>query len=139
MPESTDYRLAPAYLLRPAGAVVVVLGAGQVVLALLGLLTVCVLATLTVAALRPPRLLRLSDEGYVVGRLRGAGVREAGWRTVEKVSTISVGPDRAVCFELVDGRRTVVPLALLGARQSAAQRDVRQRLDRAHGYRRLAP
>lgn len=149
MADDTDYRLAPAYLLRPAGAVVVLLGAGWLIavllgsgrwiLALLGLATVVVLVGVTVAAVRPPRVLRLTDEGYLVGWLRGAGVREAGWRSIEAVSTVRVGTDKALCLDLVDGRRTVVPLALLGTHQADAQRDVRQRLDRAYGYRRSAP
>jgi len=146
---SSEYRLAPAYLLRPAGVVVVVLaacwvvavllGAGDAVLMVLGLVTVAVLVGGTVAALRPPRLLRLGEEGYVAARLPGLGVREATWQSVENVSTVRLGVERAICLELTDGRRTVVPLALLGTRQGEVQAEVRRRLDHAHGYRRLAP
>jgi hypothetical protein len=84
-------------------------------------------------------VLRLTAEGYAVGWVRGAGVRHETWQAVESVQTVRLGADRALCVTLAGGRRSVVPLALLGSRQVEATREVHDRLTTAHGDRRRRP
>ena len=113
-----------------AGALAVAIGLG---LALTGLAAMRVL--------RPPVVLELSDAGYRVRVLRRAGTaRQAGWTEVAKVRRQRLAPGTCLVLALNDGARTVVPLALLEGGVATGQRleaDLRSRLDRSHGQRRL--
>jgi hypothetical protein len=133
--------------MRIIGPLVLVLGAAWVVIAvaeitgtprgLLALVTLVVVVAGLVALLRPPRVLTLTDEGYRVSLVRGAGVYRAAWTDVESVGTQTVGGALALVFSLKGGAHSAVPLTLLGQHNLAAQREVHQRLNDAHGYRRL--
>lgn len=113
-------------------AVVLIVGTA-VGLALTGLAAVRVL--------RPPAVLELSDTGYRVRMVRGAGTaRQAAWTEVAKVRRQRLDPGTCLVLSLDNGARTVVPLALLEGGVATGQRleaDLRSRLDRSHGQRRL--
>lgn len=113
-----------------AAALVVGVGLG---LALTGLAAARVL--------RPPAVLELSAAGYRVRMVRGAGTaRQAAWTDVSKVRRQRLAPGACLVLSLNDGARTVVPLALLEGGVATGQRleaDLRSRLDRSHGQRRL--
>jgi len=146
MAEST-YRLGAAHLLRLAGTIVIGLGLLWIVgtfLAIpgplrvvLAIVTIGVLVTLVVAAVRPPRILTMDEAGYRVRWVRGSGRASAAWREVEGVTNRRVGTAELMVVELRDGTSTTVPLTLLGPAHLAAQREVHERLNSAHGYRRL--
>ncbi|MDX6318078.1 MAG: hypothetical protein QOD35_1478 [Nocardioidaceae bacterium] len=143
----TSYRLDPAVLLRVAGSLLVVLGLACVVvvvtvgssplLLVLAALTVLLVVVGAVATLRPPRILTLSDRGFRVSLVRGAGTTSASWDDVESVDSGVVRGTPAIVLALTGGRSTVVPLSLLGRRNVDAQRDIHNRLNDAYGYRHL--
>jgi hypothetical protein len=94
-----------------------------------------------VRVLRPPAVLVLSEVGYRLRVVRGAGnTRDAAWTDVARVRRQRLAPGTCVVLSLTDGARTVVPVALLEGGAAAGDRletDLRTRLDRSHGQRRL--
>jgi len=143
----STYRLSAAHLLRLAGTLVIGLGVLWIIgtlvdipgplRAVLAGLTIVVLLTLMWVAVRPPRILTLDEVGYKVRWVRGAGRSSAAWREVEGVTNRRAGAVEVMVFELRDGTSTTLPLTLLGPAHLAAQREVHERLNTAHGYRRL--
>jgi hypothetical protein len=148
---SSDYRFAPALLVRSLGGLLAVLG---LLLLLTGVLVVVfdlpavVLTVLVVVAVvtvvaggwlvsRRTRLVHFDDTGYRVRLLRGAGVRQARWREVEDAVTATVSGHRCVVLRLRDGRTTTIPVAVLDVDPVTFMADLRARLDKGHGYRRL--
>jgi hypothetical protein len=125
----TDYRLAPAIILRSAGAalvllavvvvassmVTVVLGWGFWVVVVVGLLGLAAIAAGAWWAARRAYVVRLDTLGYQVRLLRGAGVKRARWVDVAEASTGEVGGVPCVVLSLRDGRTTTVPVAVLAA------------------------
>jgi hypothetical protein len=113
-----------------AGALLIVLAAG---------LALTFVAALRV--LRPPVVLELTDTGYRLRVVRGSGTaRQAAWAEVAKVRRQRLAPGTCLVLSLGDGARTVVPLALLEGGAETGDRletDLRSRLDRSHGQRRL--
>lgn len=150
-PAPTEYRFARAILVRSIGALLAVVGIGIFVVAVLvafvGLPTVVLtvvvvlglIGILAAAAVlsRFGTIVRFDDEGYQVRLLRGAGVRAARWSEVEdSVTTTTRGQD-CVVLRLRDGRTTTVPVAVLEATPQQFVDDLRSRLNRGRGYRRL--
>ncbi len=143
----TTYRLGRALVLRVAGVVVAMLGLCWLVITLMSLpsagvvplmlLTGCLLLATAILALRPPRVLDLDTDGYRVRLVRGTGESRAQWRSVDAVETAPVGGALCLLVSLSGGRSSVIPLSLLGARSAEAQREIHERLNGAHGYRRL--
>ena len=147
------YRLARAYAVRPLG--LAVCATGVAVIALAGaraadapgwlqtvLLAVVVLLALVsllaaVVVLRPPTIVRLDGRGFRVRRLGGTEV--GSWRDVEDVAGEVRAGQRVAYMRRRDGGATVLPLALLEAAADEVEREVRRRLDSAHGYRRIVP
>jgi hypothetical protein len=125
----TEYRLAPAIVIRSAGAALVLLAvlvlAASVLTAVLGwaFWGVVVVALLVVAAVaggawwatRRAYVVRVDTLGYQVRLLRGAGVRRARWADVAEASTAEVGGEPCVVLALRDGRTTTIPVAVLAA------------------------
>ena len=144
----STYRLARAHVIRAAGPLSLVLGALWLLAALLdtsvptrltlSVVTVVVGAVCALLLLRPPAVLRLTSSGYRIALVRGAGVKAAQWVDVASAATAPVGGAVALVFTLNDGHTSTLPLSLLGAQQGEAHRDVRRRLNSAHGYRRLS-
>ena len=150
---TSEYRPAPGLLLRAFGVLVGAAGVVLVLVALavallgwpsgvltgavvVGAITVVVLA-LAGLVVRRTVVVRLDDAGYRLRLLRGAGTKQARWRDVEDLVTAEVRGTRAVVVRLRDGTTTTVPVAVLDSGAERFVEDVRARLDRAHGYRRL--
>jgi hypothetical protein len=141
------FRLSPAHVLRLLGPVFVGLGLMWMLVALFGFSTtwarmatgvsLLVAVAGVIFALRPPVVLKLTDDGYRVSWVRGAGTAIAQWRQVTTFGTQHLGETLALVVELSEGRTTVVPMSLLGARGREAVLEIRQHLDAAHGQRRF--
>jgi hypothetical protein len=97
-----EYRLAPAVVLRSAGAAFV-------------LLAVAVLALSVVTALAGWSFLVVGVVAGLglLGVLGGAGVKRARWADVAQASTAEVGGQPCVVLALRDGRTTTVPVGVL--------------------------
>lgn len=144
------YDLAPAFVVRLVGLALVgialALFAATVVMAFAGapikvLIAVVVLAVLAVAFLgwwaRQAWVLRLTDDGYRLRLIRGAGVNQAPWRLVEDaVTTVRRGVP-CVELRLKDGRTTTIPVGALNVDKEEFVRVLQERLQRGHGLRSL--
>ena len=122
-----EYRLAPAIVLRVAGAALVTLAVLVVLLSLVTALAdwpfwpVVVVALAGLGAVtgtawwaaRAAYVVRLDRVGYDVRLVRGAGVKRARWADVAEASTAQVHGSPCVVVALRDGRTTTVPVALL--------------------------
>jgi hypothetical protein len=152
-PARSLYRVRRAYFVRAAGrsaiaaALLMLVVSGGLALsapgwlvALLVVVTTLALvltAILAVSLLVPPTLLQLDEEGFRVARRFTSGPRQAGWGDVRNAAS-QEGPEGWVLvIQLHDGQHTAVPLALADAQPVMVERDVRSRLDAAHGYRPL--
>ncbi len=99
--------------------------------------TVALVAAAGVFVWRPPLVIEMTADGYRLQHLRGGGVAHARWREVGSVTTQSTPNGSVLVVQLVDGRRSLIPLTLLGARAEEAEQEVHERLNTAHGYRPL--
>jgi hypothetical protein len=148
----TMYRLDRALVLRTAGVVVVAVGVLWLVFVvavaagfesppwLTGALVggTAVLPLVIAARMTwPNRLLELTPEGYRIWAVGEVGQRSAAWRQVESVATEQRATGPVLVLSLTDGSRSALPGRLLGRRFEEAQREIHDRLDTAHGYRRL--
>ena len=150
---SSSYRFSGPFVVRLMGlglmglgllvvllvVLVAVLSLPSAVLGVVLALALLGVVALGLVALRRPVVVRFDDTGYRVVRVRGAGVRQAGWREVEDVAATEVAGERCVVIRLRDGRTTTVPVGILAGSSDAFVRDLQQHLDRGHGYRRLSP
>ncbi len=150
---SSSYRFAGPFVVRLMGLGLAVLGvlvllfAGlAVVLSLPGpVLGAGLLVALVVwlgvlgglTLLRRREVVRLDEVGYRVRFVRGAGVRQAGWKDVEDVTAPTVEGHRCVVLRLRDGRTTTIPVDVLVGSADAFVRDLQEHLNRGHGYRPL--
>lgn len=107
-----------------------VLSAG-VLLGAVAVLAAAVLLT------RRTTVVRLDETGYRMRLVRGAGATEARWTDVEDVVTATVSGERCVVLRLRDGRTTTIPVRMLEGDPDGFVRDLREHLDRGHGYRRI--
>jgi hypothetical protein len=141
------YRLSTAHVIRLVAPLELLIGLAWIVGALVGLSRGWMLALvlLTVAVgivgaclfVRPPAVLTLTDDGFRIGLARTPGRTSARWREVESVGTADASGVAVLVFVLADGGQSAVPLSLLGSHAAGAQSEVRERLNRAYGYRRL--
>lgn len=147
---SSDYRLAPALTARLVGMLTVGLAvlvfAATLVVAVLDLHTVAllpvaaagVLVILAVGStLRRVPAVHLGERGYRVRLVRGAGVREAGWKDVAEATTASPRGIPCVVLKLRDGRTTTIPVQALHADREEFVRDLQRHLQRGRGLRPL--
>ena len=147
----TEYRVSPAVAARLLGALLVcvallLLGATALVAALnlhTAVLLVPVIVgaalILTAAVLHQRRgwVVRVTDEGYRVQWVRGAGVPAARWKDVEDAVTATVAGAPVVVLRLRDGRTTTIPVQVLAVDREAFVKELQQHLQRGHGMRRL--
>lgn len=145
----SDYRFSPAVTARLLG--VTMLGmAALVAVATLGvavanwhgavLLAPAVMVIVVVLALMiwsNGWVVRLSEEGYQVRRIRGAGVTAARWKDVEDAVTTETLGSRCVVLRLRDGRTTTLPVDALHVDREEFARTVGAHLTRGHGIRPL--
>lgn len=148
----STYRWSRAHVGRIVGLFAVVLGVSWLILgaatasgsvapkvaAVAAGCTAAVLVLSTWLLLRPPSLLELSETGYRIRRLRGAGVTAADWSQVQSVQTRASTNGPAIVVDLVNGGTSTLPLSLLGLRALPAQQEMHERLNAAFGYRRLS-
>jgi hypothetical protein len=147
----SDYHFSQPLLVRVLGVFLVLVGisvaATAVLVGLLGLpsvvlsvvVAVAVLAVVVVGFLVSRRavVVRMTGSGYRVRYVRGAGVRQARWGDVEDVVATTLGGDKCVVIRLRDGGTTTVPAGALDVDPDQFVRDLREHLDRGHGYRKL--
>ena len=147
---SSDYAFAATVRLRALGGLSIAFGALVLLLVLLVAVTsvppVAVLVVAAVVALtllgawsfgRRAVVVSLDETGYRVRYVRGAGVRHATWRDVHDVVDVELAGHRCVRLRLRDGRATTVPLDLLAGGEQWFLDDLREHLNRGHGYRPL--
>jgi hypothetical protein len=148
----SDYRLSPPLAARLMGVALV--GVGVVVcvatllVALLRLplvvLTGVVLLALLIVVVggflltRASYVVRLSEDGYRVRFVRGAGVQQGRWVDVADAVTAEVAGAPCVVLRLRDGRTTTIPVEVLAGERDAFVRDVQKHLEGGQGLRRLA-
>ena len=143
------YRLDRAVVLRVVGPLFVLVGVAWMFLTAVGggaapavvmaVLTLALALGSAVALYRPPIVVALTEGGYRVSLVRGAGVSAASWSDVEYVDTNVAGGAPSIIITLHGGRTTVIPLSLLGRHHVDTQRDIHNRLNTAFGYRHLGP
>lgn len=146
-----DYRLAPQLAAR-------LLGLG---LAVLGLL-VLVATVLVIAFALPPMIVsvamggcvvgvfvlgfvltrrayvvRLTEDGYVVRFVRGAGAKQGRWADVEDAVTTEVAGAPCVVLRHRSGASTTIPVEVVAGDREEFVRTLQEHLDRGHGLRRL--
>ena len=145
------YAFSQALLVRAMGLLLLVSGGAVFVVAVLtvvasvpGLvLTVTVVVAAVVVVVgaawmaRLRTMVRFDADGYQVRGLRGAGVKQARWRDVEDAVTTTTAGQDCVVLRLRDGRTTSVPVGVLEVPVQTFVDDLRSRLHRGHGYRRL--
>ena len=150
-PGTTAYAVDRALLVRAMGLLLLLTGGTVFVVAVLTVVAhvpgLVLTAVVVVAALvvlagafvlgRLRTLVRFDADGYQVRSLRGAGVKQARWRDVEDAVTATAGGQDAVVLRLRDGRTTTIPVGVLEGSAQAFVDDLRSRLDRGRGYRRL--
>ena len=111
-------------------------GVGSVAVWILGVAAALLVIVSVVLLLRPPAVVRLDAEGYRLGRVPQGGVRRARWTDVTQATTGDTLHGRALVIGL-DGAESTIPLVLVAGQAAQLQREVNERLNRAHGYRRL--
>ena len=145
------YRLAPAISARLLGAALIVLGILVLIVTFIVVLASAPLTILWVVALvglvviggaalyltRWSYVVRLTDAGYRVRFVRGAGVMQGRWADVEDAVSAKVSGATCLVLRLRDGGSTVIPVAALAGDRDAFANDVRQRLARGQGLRPL--
>jgi hypothetical protein len=148
---SSSYRFSGPFVVRLLGLGLVAVGIAVVVLVVLvaglqlpgavlsaGFVVAAVAVVgLGVAATRRAAVVRFDDAGYRIRLIRGAGVRQAPWTQVEDVVAATVEGTRCVVLQLRDGRTSTIPVSVLATSTEAFVADLREHLDRGHGYRPL--
>ena len=147
----TDYRLSPQLAARLLGFVLAMVGLLVCVatvlidvLALpLGTLgAVALLALVTVLGAgawltRRTYVVRLTEEGYRVRFVRGAGVAQGRWTDVDDAVTAEVAGSPCLVLRRRDGSTTTIPVEVLSGSRDDFVRDVQAHLQRGHKIRRL--
>ncbi len=132
----TTYRLDRAPALAVVGAVVVVAAVTGVVAfvatsALAGVVTVLLLLAAVVLVARPPVVARLDAHGIRTRRARERWVDVADVSVRDGMLLLALGEEGA------DQKALRLSLATVGARAPELVREVYDRLNTAHGYRRF--
>ncbi|HSX67133.1 hypothetical protein [Nocardioides sp.] len=141
-----DYRLAPQFAARLLGLTLMGAGLAIVVATVVavGFITQPWVVSLTVAAALAVILLviwklrsgtwvvRLTDDGYKVQFVRGAGVKQARWADVADAVTTDVAGSPCVVLRLKNGGATTIPVEVLAVDRDTFVRDVQVQLKK-HG------
>lgn len=145
-PVPQDYRLAPQFAARLLGLTLMGAGLAIVVATVVavGFITQPWVVSLTVAAALAVILLviwklrsgtwvvRLTDDGYKVQFVRGAGVKQARWADVADAVTTDVAGSPCVVLRLKNGGATTIPVEVLAVDRDTFVRDVQVQLKK-HG------
>lgn len=150
-PVPTDYRLAPQIAAKLLGVSLVGLGILVLVATMLvvafSLPPAIVTATMGLVVLavfllgflltRRAYVVRLTEDGYVVRFIRGAGLRQGRWADVEDAVTTTVAGSPCVVLRHRSGAATTIPVEMLAGDREEFVRTLQSHLDRGHGLRRL--
>ena len=112
-----------------ATAIVVLFSAPVTILTVAVVLCVVGVFTTGWYLTRRTYVVRLTDDGYRVRFVRGAGVTQARWVDVEDAVTAVVADARCIVLRLRDGRSTTVPVDVLAGSADDFVRTVRDHLD----------
>lgn len=146
-----DIRIAPAVAARVVGAALVALALLVLVLVgvsaatslptsvvvLVGALGVFVLGAAGLYLVNGAYVLRLTEQGYRVRFVRGAGVTRARWTDVEDAVTSYVADTPCVVLRLKDGGSTTVPVSVLAIDRERLVGLLQEALERGRGLKRL--
>ncbi|MCY7395464.1 MAG: hypothetical protein LH468_04780 [Nocardioides sp.] len=144
-----DYRLAPLVTARFVGLALVLLAlvmfAGTAVVAVADLppdllVVLLVLGVVGVFGLgwwlrSRAYVVRCGPEGYRIGLVRGAGVKQARWTEVEDAVAATPRGVLAVVLRLRDGRTTTIPVGLLSIDKDDFVRELQGYLQRGQALR----
>jgi hypothetical protein len=91
-----------------------------------------------VQIIHQPTVLQLDDSGYRVSRQSGAtGIRRADWTDVQRVRQDRRDGREYVVVQLHSGGSTQIPVRAIATPRDVWIADLDDRLNRAHGQRRL--
>ncbi|TCJ21993.1 hypothetical protein [Nocardioides jejuensis] len=141
-----DYRLAPQIAARLLGLTLMGAGLAIVVATVVavGFITQPVIVSITVGLallailgviwkLRAGTwVVRLTDDGYKVQFVRGAGVKQARWADVSDAVTTEVAGAPCVVLRLKNGGSTTIPVELVAADRDVFVRAIHDQLTK-HG------
>ena len=80
-------------------------------------------------------VVRATVDGYRIGALRSAGVRQARWNQVEDAVTATVRGVPVVVLRLKAGATTTIPVTVLAIDREDFVRELQQHLQRGHRLR----
>jgi hypothetical protein len=147
----THYRLARSVVVRLLGLGLLVLAAlvfaATLVVTLTDvgpdLLVAVALAGLAVLGLgawwltKRAYVVRATVDGYRIGVIRSAGVREARWNQVEDAVTATIKGVPVVVLRLKAGATTTIPVTVLAIDREEFVRELQQLLQRGHRLRQV--
>ena len=152
-PHRSVYRMRRAYFARALGrsaivtAVLVLLatvcvevgapGALNAVLVVLSTVGLVIVAWVAISVMLPPTLLQLDADGFRTNKRYTSGPRTGTWFDVRNVASQQAPDGWALIMQHEDGSHTAVPMALADADPVTIEKDVRERLNQAHGYKSL--
>jgi len=139
---ASDYRLAPAVAARLLGvtvicfgllifvvtAIVVLFAAPVVLLGVAAVVAVAGIFVIGSLITKRGSVLRLTDDGYQVRFVRGAGVKQARWDDVEELVTDTVAGAPCLIFRLRGGEATVLPVQVIAGDREELVREVGRHL-----------
>lgn len=143
----SDYRLAPQLAARLLGFALLFLGglvffatAAVVLLrAPVGLLSaavvIAIVGVFTIGWLlnRRAYILRVTDDGYRIRFVRGAGVKQARWVDVEEAVTDTIAGSPCVVLRLRNGTATTIPVEMLAIDREQFVRELQGHLEGKSG------
>lgn len=147
----TPYRLARSVVVRLLGLGLLVLAvlvfAATLVVALTDatpdvVVAVAVAGLLALAAAawwltKVAYVVRATVDGYRIGVIRAAGVREARWNQVEDAVTATIHGVPCVVLRLKAGATTTIPVTVLAIDREEFVRELQQHLQRGHRLRQV--
>lgn len=147
-----DYRLAPQIAARLLGLGLAVLGLMVLVATVLVIafalppvivsitMGLCVVGVFVLGFLvtRRAYVVRLSEDGYVVRLVRGAGLKQGRWVDVEDAVTTHVAGAPCVVLRHRSGAATTIPVEMIAGDREEFVHTLQDHLDRGHGLRRLS-
>lgn len=140
-----DFRLAPQFAARLLGltlmagglllvvVTVAVVGFGAPPYVVTGAAVLVILAVI-VAGYRLTKdayVVRLTEDGYQVRFVRGAGVKQARWADVADAVTTEVAGAKCVVLRLKDGRSTTIPVEVIAVDREDFVRELKGHLGRS--------
>ena len=126
-----------ALLLFATTALVAVFDLTPDLLILLAFLGIAAVFGLGYLLTRRAYVVRLTEDGYRVRLVRGAGVTSASWKEVAEAATGTPRGIPCVVLKLHDGRTTTIPVAAVAADREEFVRDLQAHLQRGQGLRPL--